>query len=143
MTIQVEIKGEGQGDSTVHHAKVTNNGELVTGSLVYSEPYYAELAEPATVYNVVDARNTERFIVVGMLIGADRNVTTDCSVHVYEADDPAGTSVKDILRIDLNRGQHTYLNLINLSTEPARYINATTDDDDVDVTIFGYYVPNA
>ena len=37
-------------------------------------------------------------------------------------------------------GEHTYLNLINMATQTTRWINATTDDDDVDLTVFGYYV---
>jgi len=127
-------------DDKGHLAKVTPNGELVTGTLDYSEPFYVELGVDNQIYNVVPAKVNKRFIIVGILIGADRNVTTDCSVHVYESLSADGTSDKDILTIDLNKGQHTYLNLINLSTQSTRWINATTDDDDVDLTVFGYYV---
>ncbi len=141
MTLSTALQGVGLGGSTINPVKVTPNGELCINSLTYSEPHYVELGVDAQVYNCVDAINKHRFIVVGMLIGADRNVTTDCSVHVYESDTPDGLSTRDILTIDLNKGQHTYLNLINLSTEASKYINATTDDDDVDLTIFGYYVP--
>lgn len=136
--IDIRVCDDDQG----HLAKVTPNGELVTGALSYSEPYYVELGVDNQIYNAVPAKVGKRFIIVGMLIGADRNVTTDCSVHVYESLSAVGTSDKDILIIDLNKGQHTYLNLINVATQSTRWINATTDDDDVDLTVFGYYVDN-
>lgn len=121
-------------------AKVTEAGELVVGSLAYSEPFYVELGVDAQIYNCVPHKPQHRFIVVGVLIGADRNVTTDCTVNIYESLTVDGTAEKELLTIDLNKGEHTYLNLINMATETNRYINATTDDDDVDLTIFGYYV---
>jgi hypothetical protein len=123
-------------------ARVSINGEVATGALKYSEPYYVELEVDNQIYNVVPAKTGQRFIITGILIGADRNVTTDCTVHVYEAVSDIGTTEKDILKIDLNKGEHTYLNLINVATQVTRWINATTDDDDVDVTVFGYYVNN-
>ena len=141
MALPTIIQGVGLGGSTITPVHVTPNGELAVNSLTYSEPHYVELGVDAQIYNVVDAKTQKRFIIVGVLIGADRNVTTDCSVHIYEATTVDGTTERDILTIDLNKGEHTYLNLINLSTREARYINATTDDDDVDLTIFGYYVP--
>ena len=121
-------------------ARVTVNGELVVGTLDYSAPYYVELGVDDQVYNAVPAIVGKRFVIVGLLVGADRNVTTDCSVHIYESLSADGTSDKDILKIDLNKGEHTYLNLINMATQTTRWINATTDDDDVDLTVFGYYV---
>jgi hypothetical protein len=139
--IHTGITGTPADNSSLKQARVTSNGELVVGTLFYSEPHYVELAEAATIYNCVDVKTSHRFIVVGILIGADRNVTTDCTVHVYESTTVGGTTARDILRIDILKGQHTYLNLINLATQANRYINATTDDDDVDLTIFGYYVP--
>lgn len=129
-------------DDSGRVVKVTPNGELVTGTLEYSEPYYVELGVNDQIYNAVPAKVSKRFIIVGLLIGADRNVTTDCTVHIYESLSADGVSDKDILVIDLNKGHHTYLNLINLSTQSTRWINATTDDDDVDLTVFGYYVDN-
>lgn len=140
--ITTSIEGTPLADATRKVARVTQNGELVVGSLAYSEPHYIELGVASQIYNCVDAKQKQRFVIVGMLIGADRNVSTDCTVHIYEASTADGTSTRDILRIDLNKGQHTYLNLINLSTESSKYINATTDDDDVDLTVFGYYVPD-
>lgn len=140
MSLTTEIQGIPADDGVITKVHVTKNGELAVNSLSYSEPYYVELGVNDQIYNVVDAKTAHRFIIVGMLIGADRNVSVDCSVHVYEATTVDGTAEKTIITIDLNKGEHTYLNLINLSTQEARYINATTDDDDVDLTVFGYYV---
>jgi len=124
-------------------ARVTSNGELVVGTLDYSEPYYVELGVDNQVYNIVPAVSAKRFIMVGILLGADRNVTTDTSIQIYEAtaaDTTAVNASRSILTIDLNKGEHTYLNLINVATDGVKYINGVCDDDDVDVTIFGYYV---
>jgi hypothetical protein len=120
-------------------AKVTNNGELVTGPLEYSEPYYMELGVAAQIYSIVPGKANKRFLITGILLGADRNVATDCTINIYEATSAEGTADKEILTIDLNKGEHTFLN-INVATQETRWINGTTDDDDVDVTIFGYYV---
>jgi hypothetical protein len=141
MSLSTTIQGVSLDDATIKNVHVTSNGELAVNSLTYSEPHYVELGVDDQIYNCVDAKNGKRFIIVGILIGADRNVTTDCSVHIYESLTVDGTTDRDILTIDLNKGEHTYMNLINLSTKEARYINATTDDDDVDLTVFGYYVP--
>jgi len=121
-------------------AKVTKNGELVVGTLEYSAPYYKRLDVDNQIYNVVPLKAGKRFITVGMLIAASRAVSTDTSIHIYESTSSEGTTSLDILKVDLNKGEHTYLNLINLVTSGAVWINATCDDDDVDLTIFGYYV---
>lgn len=129
-------------DDSGRLVKVTPNGELVTSALEYSEPFYIELGVDDQIYNIVPAKIDKRFIITGMLLGADRNVTTDTSIHVYESTSATGTTAKDILFLDLNKGEHTYLNLFNVATQKTRWINATADDDDVDCTIFGYYVDN-
>lgn len=121
-------------------ANVTARGELIVGAIAYSEPFYVELGVNDQIYNVVPARAGKRFVITGAFIGADRNVTTDASIHIYEALSVSGTSERSLFRADINRGDFVPITGLNVVTEPARWINATTDDDDVDVTLAGYYV---
>lgn len=121
-------------------AKVTARGELVVGSLEYSTPYYKELGVDDQIYTVVPAKAQKRFVITSIIIGADRNVTTDTSVHIYESATPDGTTSKDIFRGDINKGETIPMIGLNMITDETRWINATADDDDVDLTILGYYV---
>lgn len=123
-----------------YEVAVTKNGELVVGTLSYSEPYYVELGVDDQIYNVVPAKVNKRFVITGMIIGADRNVATDATVHIYESLSEDGTTDKDIFRGDINKGETIPLSGLNVATQEARWINATTDNDDIDLTIAGYYV---
>ena len=133
MAIPTEIQYKGV------QAKVTPNGEIVTGSLQYSSPFYKKLEVDDQVYNIVPLVSERQFVIVGILLAADRNVTTDTHVELYESTSPSGVSSKDILQVDLLKTETLYMNLINVSTDGTKYINATCDDNNVDVTLFGYY----
>ena len=123
-----------------HHAEVTGRGELVVGSLEHSQPYYVELGVDDQVYNAVPGIASKKFVITGIILGADRNVVTDTSIHIYEATSASGTTDKDILIVDINKGETLAITGLNSITQTTRWINATADDDDVDLTIFGYYV---
>jgi hypothetical protein len=135
MTLPSRIVGNNK-----HQVNVTTRGELIVSSLSYSEPFYVELGVNDQIYNVVPAVAGKRFVITGAFIGADRNVTTDASIHIYEALSVSGTSERSLFQADINRGEFVPITGLNVITEPARWINATTDDDDVDITIAGYYV---
>ena len=134
--LPVEIIGEKEG----YKASVTKRGELIVSSLAKSEPYAVELGVDLQVYNVVPAISGKIFVMTGMTVGADRNVSTDTSVVIYEAlNAETSTITKLIWRGDINKGQMATPPMDNVATQSTRYINAYCDDDDVDLTIFGYY----
>lgn len=135
MTLPVRVIGPNK-----IQARVTPRGELITGAIEHSQPYYVELGVNDQIYNAVPGKVGWAFVITGMIIGADRNVNTDCTVHIYEATSADGVTSRDIFIGDVNKGQTLPLVGLNVITEPTRWINATTDDDDVDLTIFGYYV---
>lgn len=135
MTLPVRILG-----SNKIQVKVTARGELVAGAIEHSQPFYVELGVNNQIYNVVPGLASKQFVITGMIIGADRNVSTDCTVHIYESTSADGTTERDIFIGDINKGQTLPLIGLDVITQATRWINATTDDDDVDLTIFGYYV---
>lgn len=135
MTLSVRVLG-----SNKRQVNVTKRGELIVGSIEYSEPFYVELGVNAQIYNVVPAIAGKRFVITGTFIGADRNVTTDATVHIYEALSVDGTSDRDLFISDITRGAFVPITGLNIITQSSRWINATTDDDDIDLTIAGYYV---
>ena len=126
MTLPVRVIGPNK-----IQARVTSRGEFITGAIEHSQPFYVELGVDAQIYNAVPGKVGWNFVITGMIIGADRNVSTDCTVHIYESTSADGTSVKDIFIGDINKGQTLPLTGLNVITEATRWINATTDDDDV------------
>jgi hypothetical protein len=121
-------------------ARVTERGELITSAIEHSQPYYVELGVDAQIYNVIPGVVGWRFVITSIIIGADRNVSIDCTVHIYESLSADGTTERDIWRGDINKGETLPLIGLDIITRPTRWVNATTDDDDVDLTILGYYV---
>jgi len=131
--------------TTVHYggvdAKVTSRGELVVGSLDYSAPFYVRTTVDDQVYNVVTAKAEHRFVITGVLIGTSKAIVGTATIALYEAlQNTDSAAEKDILTIDMIKEDRIYLNLFNVGTEPARYINITATDSQVDCTVFGFYV---
>lgn len=74
---------------------------------------------------------------------ADRDVsaTVDADVIIYEADSDTETTVTRVLFEEaMVRGEHTGLSGLNILVSAGKWVNAKTSDDDIHMTIMGYYV---
>jgi len=130
-------------EKTMVGAKVTVSGELVIAPLHYSDPQFIELAEPDTAYNFFAPISDKSFVITGFNMKADRDVSTtvDASVIIYEADGEDETTVSKVLFQEaLVRGERTGYTNMNTFVNSGKWINAKTTDDDIHVTIFGYYI---
>jgi hypothetical protein len=128
---------------TSRKAKVGIDRRLAVGPADFSSAYNATLGVDDTVVNIVPAQADHRFIITGITLTGNRNIstTTDATVDIYEAtSETSGTAEVNILTIPVARSTSINLPGLFLGCGEAVWINGKTSDDDVLVTIFGYYV---
>lgn len=100
----------------------------------------ATLASAGTPQPIVN----QQFVITGLRFKADRDVSTtvDATVIIYEASSASTTTVDKIIHQELViRGESVSLFPLNLLVSEGKFVNAKTDDDDIPMTIFGYYIP--
>jgi len=124
-------------------AKVTKSGELVVAPLYYSDTQFREMDLDDTAYNFYQPLPFKQFVITGIVAFADRSVAdnTETIVEIYEAATSTATTVSKTL-IQFGMGQLTSISIvpINILVNPAVWINAKTGDDDIFLTIMGYYI---
>ena len=140
MTIFVKVHdGAGQG----HDARVTHAGELVTVRGNYDQTFQDSMTSINTAYNLVEPRVDNQFIITGIVINADKNVsaTDGAVVEVYEAADATTTTAtKTILTLNIGKNSTIPLTGILIQTTKGIFLNAKTDDATVNITLLGYYL---
>jgi hypothetical protein len=133
------IDGGGNGVKV----RVTSIGQLVTAPASYDETAFRELAVDDTAYNFYGARAGQQFVVTGVLFRADKQVssTVDAIVVIYEATtDSTITVSKVLIQFAVVQGDIISATPLNILVTEGRYVNAKTTDDDIHMTIMGYYV---
>ncbi len=127
--------------------EVTESGELVSAPLHYSDPVFNLLDVNDQVYNFFRPKAGQQLIITGITASANRNVTTQTQVDIYEATSAtSGTISKQIRSLDIAKLERSIEQGLNEEIRPGAFINAKCDDDDVLLTISGYYIlqlPNA
>ncbi len=125
-------------------AGVSNIGQLITGAFAYDDTQFVELAVINTAYNFFTPRAGQQFVITGIRAKADRQVsnTDDADVVVYEASSATSTTVDKVLHQEaMIRGESITLIPINVLVTEGKFVNAKTTDDDIHMTIMGYYIP--
>jgi hypothetical protein len=138
--IKTQIE-DGSGKGRV--AKVTPIGQLVTAPVAYDDTVFKELAVDDTAYNFWPPKPGEQFVITGVLFRADKQVssTVDATVVIYEATTNSTLTVSKVLiQFAVVQGDIINATALNLLVNEGRYVNAKTDDDDIHMTIMGYYV---
>lgn len=136
------IKDGRDGGNTF--ARVTSIGQLNTAPYAYDLTVFMELAEPDTAYNFYVPKVGKQFIVTGLRAKADRDVSTtvDATVVVYEGATADTTTADKVLYQEaMVRGESVTLLPLNILVNVGKYVNAKTTDDDIHMTIMGYYIP--
>lgn len=131
------------GRGTNNLACVSSNGQLITAPFKYDESKFVELDTINTAYNFYKAKAGEQFVITLIRAKADRDVsaTADATVVIYEATASGTTTVSKILHQEaMIRGESITLRT-NLLVSEGFFVNAKTTDDDIYITIMGYYVP--
>ncbi|KKL60151.1 hypothetical protein LCGC14_2208190 [marine sediment metagenome] len=134
------VDGGGSGSS----ARVTSLGQLITAAHAYDETEFRELAEDATAYNFYAPQHGKNFVITGIVAVADKQVSSSVSaeVIVYEAVADDTTAVGKVLfQTAMVQDQIQLILPINIKVAVGVWINAKTSDDDIHMTIMGYYIP--
>lgn len=140
MTAKISIV---DGCGSDRRVKVTDRGQLVVSPIAYDDAKFNELAEPDTAYNFYSPKHNKVFVMTGIVAKADKQVssTVDATVVVYEADAADATTVDKVLfQMAMVQGDIVSLLPLNILGNEGKFVNAKTTDDDVHMTIMGYYV---
>lgn len=125
-------------------SSVSQLGQVIVAPYAYDETEFRELAVDDTAYNFYVPKSGKQFIITGIRAKADRQVspTSDADVVIYEASAPDTTVVDRVLyREAMVQGESVTLVPTNILVNTGVWINAKTSDDDIHMTIFGYYIP--
>jgi hypothetical protein len=124
-------------------ACVSNAGQLITAPFAYDETKFLELDVINTAYNFYGPVAGQQFVITGLRAKADRGVSTnaDATVIIYEASSDTTTTVDKILHQEAMVSGESVTMRMNIIVNEGKYVNAKTDDDDIHMTIMGYYVP--
>lgn len=141
MSLEVKVV---DGRGTPAQVKVTSIGQIVISPYAYDESKFNELAAANTAYNFYTPKAGEQFVITGVFAVADKQVSSSVSADlvVYEATADDTTSVSKVLiQTAIVQDQIQAIMPLNILVSEGKYVNAKTTDDDVHMTIFGYYIP--
>lgn len=132
-----------QGSNSEVGAHVTPSGELVVAPLAYDETKFNELAEDDTAYHFFPPLPQKQFVITGFIAVGDQQITgnANANVVIYEASDTDTVTVDKILvQFAIKQDQDIAPTGLKILVNAGKFINAKTDDDDVHMTIMGYYI---
>lgn len=139
MAVGIELKdGTGSGS----RAKVTPRGQVVTAPLDFSSTHFNLLSVNGQAFNFIKPVPNKCFIITDIIISADKNVGTGgVLVELYETDSLTGTvATRNILAVQLARNAALSINNLNILSNIGVWLNAKMDDNNVYMTIAGYFV---
>lgn len=139
MTIPVRVSN---GNTDLSMSSI---GEVHTAPYKYSETQFVELAEPDTGYNLYVPKVGCEFVITAIFAVADKQVSASVSADliIYEATSTTDTVVAKVLvQTAIVQDQIQFFSPTNILVAEGAFLNAKTTDDDVHVTITGYYIPS-
>ncbi len=145
MTLPVVIEGHDHPNSGITQAKVTASGALVVGSFAYDETQFNELGTADAAVNFYKPKASKQFVITGLIAAGNLSIAANAlaTVIVYEASTDATATVdKSLVQFGVTRLQTFPLLPLNILVEEGKFVNAKTDDDDIFLTIMGYYIPS-
>ena len=125
-------------------AKVTSRNQLVVGQAEFSSATSIVLIVDDVPINLVGPNSGNNYIITDIIIRGDKNIsnTIDAIVSIYESSvGPVSTTQnKVVLSTVIPRSGSLVLNGLNLEVTESRWLNAVTSDDNVYITVMGYYI---
>lgn len=116
-------------------------GGTIPVSGLFDEIEFKELATANQAYNYYQPLAGSRFILTGVVATADKDVTADATVIIYEASNPESTTVDKILfQFVLLKNQQLVIPNFQIAVTPDVWINGKTDDDDIHMSLVGHFV---
>jgi len=132
------------GRGTKNKGCITPIGQLVVSPFSYDETTHIELATPDTAYNFYTPEPEQQFVITGFIAKADKQVsnTVDAQVVIYEGLYNDTIIVDKVLfETAMVSGDNIVATPLNILVSEGKYVNAKTSDDDIHLTIMGYYIP--
>lgn len=140
MATPINIKDSDSGKV----AKVTKFGQLVIAPIAYSTPVTIELDATATAFNFITPEQGSQIVITDIIAAANKNVsaTTPANIEIFAADSAESITPDPlIVSPQLVRSSNAGATGLNLLVEEGKWVNATTDDAEILVTIMFYRVP--
>ncbi len=134
----LDVRIQGADDGNV--SRVTKRGELIVGSLDYSEPYYRELPQKDFIYNIVPAVVNQQFVITGIIVSSAKNVSADTVVDIFQSRTENGAIEFPLFTFTILKNTTIPISGLRVITKTTRWINVSADDRTINITILGYYV---
>jgi hypothetical protein len=138
------IISDGKDGRTV---RVVGGNALAVNPPHPSISFNATLDVDDTAVNIVPAKADNRFFLTGVILVGNKNIsaTVDATVNIYTAvaaDTAVGALTTSLFTLPVARSGSIILTPILVETAEGEFINGETSDDDVLVTLLGYYIKN-
>lgn len=142
MSLETKIVDGKDGKSV--GAKVSSLGQLVTAPLEFSTTYFNNMSVINTAFNFFVPVTNRRIVITDIIISADKNVGVNGAlIDIYCASSAASTTIQDeILTVQLSTKTALPITGLNLVIPSGFWINGKTDDNNIFLTLGGYYVDN-
>lgn len=138
-------------DARIVDSKTGKAAAIVGGNALAVNPphpslsFNATLGTDDTVVNVVPAKADHVFCMTALLFTGNKsiNTNTDAVVQIYVAASETTTAAnadRALITVPVAQSSSRDITGILLETDPGKWINAVTSDDDVFITAMGYYL---
>jgi len=124
-------------------SEVTKSGEVVVAPLSYSDTVFASMETVDIAYNFFQPKFEKQFVITGLLAFADKDINdasaTDIIVHEATA---VASTVEDKVLMHFGMAKLSLLPFapLNILVNSGVFVNAKTNDNNVLITITGYFI---
>lgn len=123
-------------------AVAVGDGGTLTIATIFDDIEFNAMEVANQAYSYYLPLAGSRFILTGVVATADKDVTADATIVVYEADSPESTTVdKTLFQFVLLKNQQLVIPNFLIKVTPSVWVNGKTDDDDVYMSVIGHFVP--
>lgn len=122
--------------------EVSQNGELFVAPLSPNISQHWNMDTIDTAYNFAPPVKGQRMRLQNILMYGNKNVGAgDATVVIYTANSATSlTPVDVVMEFEIPKYGTRDLISLNLELKPGVYLNAKTNDNDVFLTMMGYYI---
>lgn len=126
-----------------NEASVSSQGEVIVREFDYSDFNTQFLDTINTASNHFKPKDGFRFVIKGISISGNRNIGVNGSIYsLYTANSATSTTIIDEpFTAEIPKSSVLVAILPAIRIAEGVFLNSKCDDDDIRVTIYGYYVP--
>ncbi len=121
---------------------VSGLGQLLVAPFDYDEVVAITLNANNTAFNFYKPKAHMRFVITGILLTASSGVVQSALIDVYEGTSATDIVIeKSILHVEILKNDFRDITPMNVVVREGKWLNAKTDDNNIFITITGYYIP--